>query len=157
MTPTATRPAVSQSIERAGQPSQAPVARWIDEARTTGVALSNDGTKLAFVTRDGDTLTCRGYSDTDPCKGFVYRGHCHHTTALANLLPQMYPCGNCREKVCAEPHTYCAGCLAQLEAESERIAIERIAHRPSASQQVIHSLEYREAMASLIAGTDIWG
>lgn len=145
----------------AGAVSQAalPVSRWIDEARTLGVALSNDGSKLAKVTRDGDTLICHGYGEDDPCKGFLYRQYCHHTTSLADQLPvRLFPCGNCREAVCSEPRTSCANCLQMLTVESERIAAERIAlhSRPSASSQVMRSPEYLAAMEELIRGVDIW-
>lgn len=93
------------------------------------------------------------------CPDFQFRsgsnpGHvCKHMAACG--YPVRFPCGNCGEKCCDQPQMYCIGCLATLEAESERLAASRIQSR-AASQEVVRSPEYRAAMAELIAGTDIW-
>lgn len=110
---------MAPSTSPAGAASHAVVCRWLNADQTIGTALSSNGRTLYAIAREGGTISC-------DCTGYSYRQYCRHTTALEAMLPvRLFPCGNCREATCPEPRTYCAGCLAQLKAECERIAALR--------------------------------
>lgn len=88
------------------------------------------------------------------CPDFTFRSvsnpaHiCKHQTACG--WPVRFPCGNCGERNVDAPRTYCAGCLAQLKAECERIAALPIV--PSTDEQIAYSQQLMaDTMADLIA------